>query len=50
MGYRIETLIDHETLSKMKKLLKIAGGKILLEESHSNFVRLIIEKGPKADD
>ncbi|MCD4754705.1 MAG: hypothetical protein K8R75_02730 [Deltaproteobacteria bacterium] len=45
MGYKMETLIDYETLSKMKKLLKIVGGRILLKESHCTFVRLIIEKG-----
>ena len=42
MGYKMETLIDYETLSKMKKLLKIVGGRILLKESHCTFVRLIM--------
>jgi len=32
MGYKMETLIDYETLSKMKKLLKIVGGRIHLKE------------------
>ncbi|MBW1718144.1 MAG: hypothetical protein JRJ43_01085 [Deltaproteobacteria bacterium] len=50
MGYKVETLIDYETLSKMKKLLKIVGGRILLKESHCTFVRLIIEKGLNTHD
>ena len=44
MGYRMEALIDYETLPKMKKLLKVVGGRILLKEVHCTFVRLIIEK------
>jgi len=50
MGYKMETLIDYETLSKMKKLLKIVGGRILLEESYCTFVRLIIEKDLNTHD
>jgi len=50
MGYRMEILIDYETLPKMKKLLNVVGGRILLKEAHYTFVRLIIEKVLRSQD
>ncbi|MEA1868112.1 MAG: hypothetical protein U9N19_08440 [Thermodesulfobacteriota bacterium] len=46
----METLIDYKTLPKIKKLLNVVGGRILLEETHYNFVRLIIEKVLRSQD
>jgi len=37
-------LIQHETLPKMQKLLKILGGRIVVEERHPDYVRMIVEK------
>jgi len=37
-------LIPYDTLPKMKKLLGIVGGRVILEEHLKDHVRMIVEK------
>ncbi len=49
-GYKIEVLIDGETLPKMLKLLKVTGGQILFQQKEETYIRLIVEKRPERSD
>lgn len=42
----MEVLIQPDTLVKMVRLLDIVGGRIVDQEQHVDFVRLLIEKDP----
>lgn len=44
VGDKIEVFIRPETITKMKKLLSIVGGKIIFEKKERDYVHLIIEK------
>ncbi len=43
-GDRIEIFIKPETEPKMRKLLSIVGGSIVLEERHHDYIHMIVEK------
>jgi hypothetical protein len=38
-------LIQRESLAKMLRLLGIVGGRVVEQEQHADFVRMLIEKG-----
>ena len=42
----MEVLIRPDTLAKMLNLCRIIGARIILEERHGDYIRLIVEKGP----
>ena len=43
-GDRVEVFIRPETVPKMRKLLSIVGGRVLLEEHEKGCVHMILEK------
>ena len=43
-GDKVEVFIKPETVPKMKKLLSIVGGRVLLEEHEKGYVHMILEK------
>jgi hypothetical protein len=42
----MEVLIQPDALVKMLRLLDIVGGRVIDQQQHADFVRLLIEKGP----
>ena len=46
VGDKVEIYIKPETTLKMKRLLSIVGGRILLQETKDGYVHMIIEKTP----
>ena len=49
VGDKVEVFMKTETLPKMKKLLSIVGGKILLEEKKDGYIHMIIQKTSAKD-
>ena len=45
-GDRIEIFITPDTAVKMHKLLSIVGGKIVTEDTHPEYIHMIVEKLP----